>query len=180
MPVISEAPINRYPQGLLGLLDVKSMGKVPNSLQDRVQAVVSLDHYYRAQNRTTKISTIVVDGLGIKANTAFTPPAGKIWLVESMRAVSGGLAATQVLRLAPAIFMPSAAPTTLSEVIWAGENGITLITSTSGICGSWTFDPVFVMLPGYYGGVYVSQADNINGGAPVNVPVALTVTEVEG
>ena len=42
---INDAPINRYPQGLLGLLDIKSMGKVPNNLFDSVRAIIDLDPY---------------------------------------------------------------------------------------------------------------------------------------
>lgn len=177
---ISESPINRYPQGLLGLLDIKSMGKAPNQLLDSVRATIDLDPYYRAQSRTVKLATIVVDGLGIKSQVLLSPPAGRVWLVESMRCIAGGLLATQTLRGAPIILMPSGFPTLANEVIWAGENGITLNTSTSGIFTSWTFEKAFVMLPGYYAGVYISEAANVTVPSPVNVPVCLTVTEIEG
>lgn len=57
---INDAPINRQPQGLLGFVDIKSMGKNPARLGDQVAPVLELRPYYAAAARRRRAGTTAV------------------------------------------------------------------------------------------------------------------------
>lgn len=78
--------INRAPQGLLGLLDLKTQGDNPAQLAAFVQATLELRDFYALQTRATLSQASTLTGLGI--TTGVFPnllvPQGELWLVSAL------------------------------------------------------------------------------------------------
>lgn len=79
--------INRVPQGLLGLLDLKAQGENPAQLNPFVQATLELRDLYAFQTRATLSSAVAVAGLGQVVAPALTVPQGEMWIMYSLGVV---------------------------------------------------------------------------------------------
>lgn len=78
--------MNRVPTGLLGLLDAKTSGFVPDTITREIRPVLELgDSFIAAAGRTVKTSNDV--SLAIAAGSFVAPltvPAGKVWFLHSI------------------------------------------------------------------------------------------------
>lgn len=81
------ALINRVPQGLLGLLDTKTLGKNPDDLLSTVQPTIDLKALFLANSGLTGTAVIeagiVAGDIGNVVATV-TVPAGELWWVQSV------------------------------------------------------------------------------------------------
>lgn len=181
---IEDSPINRYPAGLLGLIDVKAMGKAPRNMAPSVNGVVDFDPFYRAENRIVKFFGqvgVVTVGLYVpgglfSANNAV--PDGQVWLVESILArtitavPNGGL-----LRVAPAIVRANVGA---NELFWAGTpeqiGPASATRAVNGVISSYTFAKPLVMMPGMKLALSVVETEAL--GVGVDVDCLATVSPV--
>lgn len=142
--------MNRNPAGLIGLLDAKTSGFVPDTVNREIRPVLELgDHFIAAANRTVKTTN---DSSGV-----YTPfflaawrlkvPDGKIWYLQSL-----GLELRTVGAGAMAGFVVFAT----DEAQLAGNNWATFAQATSAITAgleirplvSLTFPRPLVLNPG--------------------------------
>lgn len=78
-------PFNRYPLGLLGLLDAKVRGQTPNELADVTQPVLELERYLLEQQiEVVTDTTAVVAAVGrvFGAAATLTVPQDELWFVH--------------------------------------------------------------------------------------------------
>lgn len=78
-------PFNRYPLGLLGLLDAKVQGKTPSELADFTQATIDIERYLLEQQiEVITDTTAVVAAVGrvFGAAGTLTVPQGELWVVH--------------------------------------------------------------------------------------------------
>lgn len=80
--------VNRFPAGLLGLFDTKSLGRTPPNINDEVRPVVDMGPHYRATVGVTAAQEIENVAAGIQAvSVAEIPiPAGETWQVLGVSA----------------------------------------------------------------------------------------------
>lgn len=173
---INDSPINRFAAGLLGLLDIKAMGKTPARLADQVVPMIDLDPYYRAENRIVVSYTeaAVIAWGEFQGGASVTVPQNSIWLLENIRLRFGGAPAGSQIAAIPLIFNSG------GVVAWAGERTALLSNTATLVQRSWqvgyTFDKPFVMLPSWRLGLAVCSAEAL--GAGVDVRVDGTVSPV--
>lgn len=78
-------PFNRYPLGLLGLLDAKVQGKTPSELADFTQATLDIERYLLEQAiEVLTDTTAVVAAVGrvFGAAGTLTVPQDQLWVVH--------------------------------------------------------------------------------------------------
>lgn len=78
-------PFNRYPLGLLGLLDAKVRGQTPNELSDFTQATLDVERYLLEQSiEVITDTTAVVTAVGRVFGAAGTlqVPQDELWFVH--------------------------------------------------------------------------------------------------
>lgn len=108
--MIEKAPINRLPEGLLGFLDIKSMGKNPSTLLDQVQAIISLEPFYALASISSSFSRAAGPAVTNVFETFTTPaytnagaalpetvPPQEIWLVTNFSVNATGTVVPTVL-----------------------------------------------------------------------------------
>lgn len=99
--------INRFPRGLLGLLDAKTGGKTPQAIADMVIPQLDIERYYLAQFSEAIIDTSgAVAGVGSIFGASFLLdcPNDEIWIVSHYAVLSSiALAAGETLGLVPSI-----------------------------------------------------------------------------
>lgn len=176
---IEDSPINRYPAGLLGLTDIKAMGKVPARFAQNVQGILNLDPFYRAETRKVVTTNDTINGIGLWGLLPKTPSANKLWLVESVHLVTlFNTPAGGSIRCAPCIIRY---PGISDEIVWAGNPSpmfsATATMAQRGIMMGHTFAVPFVMLPGMYLKIDCSAAETL--GAGISVDAQAVVTEVD-
>lgn len=172
MTTIQDAAINRVPAGLLGLLDIKSMGATPNRIEQRIRPIVDLQRFWSAQGRQFKFNTpgtVSVNNVGIFISNELVVPPGKAWLVESHMAFASTLGAGAQLAFAATIFGPN------NQYIMAAP-----LTNTYAVgnqpMSSLNFDGnIFVALPGYKFGCHVA----VYAAGPTNVEFTTNLIEVD-
>lgn len=77
-------PYNRYPQGLLGLLDAKVRGQTPNEITDYTQASIELAPFLLQQMSevvTETTGVLAATGRAFGANGTLTVPQDEAWYV---------------------------------------------------------------------------------------------------
>lgn len=99
-------PFNRWPKGLLGLLDAKVGGQNPQLLSEVVNAELDvLPFYYASARETLQGNTLVAVGSGTAfflTGTMTEVPSDEMWYVESLTALAlAGLAAAQSVIAVP-------------------------------------------------------------------------------
>lgn len=100
--------IQRYPRGLLDLLGSKSSGENPTDLVPAVQGTIDLSYMYQFEkvelvNATTNVVNLT--GAWGVTGTAFTVPAGELWLLHNLTVTANAqLAAGESYRIRAAIF----------------------------------------------------------------------------
>lgn len=112
-------PIQLIPPGLLGLLQLKQLGRLPDKLADTVAGVVELRDWYLTARRVDQTTlfgnaTLVTAALGA-GNTGFQAfhvgaaggpvcivPQNQLWWVEQLT-IAASLVAADVIRVLPAV-----------------------------------------------------------------------------
>jgi len=74
--------INRVPQGLLSLLDLKAQGENAKELSYQLFTVLEALDFYLAPIREIVTDTETVPGTGPDGDPNLSPPAGQIWFVR--------------------------------------------------------------------------------------------------
>lgn len=169
---INDAPINRVPAGLLGLLDVKSMGATPNRIEQRIRPIVDMQPYWSAQGRqfvANTPGTVSVNNVGIFISNQLVVPAGKCWLVESHMAFASTLGAGATLAFAATIFGPN------NQYIIAAPLTSTYATGNQPMSCLEFGGRAFVALPGYKFGCHVA----VYSAGPTNVEFTTNLIEVD-
>lgn len=143
---IDDSPINRFAAGLLGLVDIKAMGKNPSRLSQVVSPVLDLEPYYRAETRQVNfyiVNPVVATGFFFPSVSGAIVPTGKVWLVENIRmAVQVG--AGNSISVTPAVARLNGAN---QDAFWSG-NASTVTGAFAGIHLSYYFEKPLVCLPG--------------------------------
>lgn len=95
-------PYNRYPEGLLGLLDAKTRGQTPNELSDFTQATLELAPFLLEQGKeAVNDLTAAIGAVGrfFGANLSLVVPNDEIWYMDAVMArPSGALGAGTTYR----------------------------------------------------------------------------------
>lgn len=78
MAEIPDAPINRHPTGFLGLLDLKTGGRNPETLFRSVQPVVDMTQFYAESPSEFLLGNVVITGDTGGGFFPFTAPVGGI------------------------------------------------------------------------------------------------------
>lgn len=98
------ARVQRYPLGLLGLLNIKDYGQGPSLFSDEISAVVDATQFYLAAQRVTNGGQATAIGaVGFFASAGVTPQAQQLWACDYISAVPSavlGAATTVTFRLA--------------------------------------------------------------------------------
>ena len=80
--------INRFPQGLLGLLDLKTQGENPSQLSPLVQGTIELADSYLINQRSSNSQASTLTALGVTAGafSNLVVPQGEIWVLYNLTA----------------------------------------------------------------------------------------------
>jgi hypothetical protein len=99
--------VNRFPEGLLAFLDLKSRGNVPSQVTETVQPVLDMGPHWELGGDPRTVLVLQNAPVGSTAYGNFGPPTGEFWLVRSAYALirPGALGITSV----PAIRLTRAA-----------------------------------------------------------------------
>ncbi len=153
-----EAPINRYPGGLLGFLDIKAMGENPRTLSTVVQPLVDLTPYYLGSKRVTLTSlTANVTGLGLFASTTPVVQGSDAFLMTNIQVTGATLAAGENIRFYACVL---ASP--ISTPFYTGPMSQAFVTGDS-VSEGWSL-PTPVILPP--GSILAIQATRIGTALP--------------
>lgn len=75
------SPINRYPRGILSLLDIKNFGRAPSIFPDELVPIVDMTQLYVTDQ--LRYTGAGYTGLAAPGDVSFGGPAdGKLWIVE--------------------------------------------------------------------------------------------------
>lgn len=105
--------INRYAQGLLGLLDMKTGGNsLPPELAAQVLPILDLVQFYVASARERRLSTAISIAAVGTTLSDLVVPVGKMWVLEQAHVSVQTLTAGQVFMGKPCVFGPAPASPT--------------------------------------------------------------------
>lgn len=101
-------PIQTQAQGLLGFLQLKNAGRNPDALLETVQPSLDLRDWYFNSVAETLISQSEAVAGGFNGNALLATPGGQVpsnefWYVHFFAMVTGTMAATDSLSMAPAM-----------------------------------------------------------------------------
>lgn len=82
--------VNRVPQGLLSLLDMKAAGENPRELANLLAGVLDLTDLYLSNLRQTVSANVTPAGTAF-ISAGLGPSAGEIWYVRQATCVSSGV-----------------------------------------------------------------------------------------
>jgi len=172
MTMITDAPINRLPSGLLGMVDVKAMGKNPSRLGDVVIPELDITPFYQASDRQKFISTPVAIGAAGFFPTNLVVPQNKAWVIEAVwviidTPIPGG---TTKVAFTPVMIYNNV-------TIWSGNPGPTFDAGDLGSLVGFHFPRPFVALPGYTMGIICNRMGG-TGGGNYTFNAALTVVDI--
>lgn len=164
------SPINRLAAGMLGLLDIKSMGDTPSSLGSLLQPSLDFTEFYRWQGRQWQASASFNAAAVGGVNSTLAVPERKLWIVESFMCSTPVLGAGQALQLAPMIFAPAPNLTSLMQGEISPVFGV-----GDGAHARWGESMYVGCLPGYNFGAVVTRI----AAGPIAVTLKLVYTEVD-
>lgn len=150
--------LQRYPLGLLGLLDLKDMGQGPSEFRRDLTTVIDATPFYLASRPSANSGqALAVNATGFFAAAGLTITEQTVWVIQRMSArPSAALAAGVSIRYRLAISRA------------AGNNIVALPNTASGAPTEFpncAVDGPLLLLPGDALGIWVEQ---IAGGA-INV-----------
>lgn len=123
--------INRFPQGLLGLLDLKTQGENPSQLSPLVQGTIELGDSYLINQRASNSQNSTLTGLGVTAGaySNLVVPQGEIWVLYNLTAELG----TPPLAAATFACSVGFVPTDNNRFIGLVSNGPTAVAAADFI-----------------------------------------------
>jgi hypothetical protein len=148
--------VQRYPAGLLSWLNMKGTGDTPHELARVLYGMLDLSELYGYDQQTSNIvATAVMTGLGTwPAASGLVVPPGEVWLLKSMNAVTGTLAAATTYKGRCCILRASS----IAGIYDLGDHESSATTGERWAV-SWTLPPPGrLMRQGDGLGVYVSAA----------------------
>lgn len=83
--------VNRVPQGLLSLLDMKQAGENPHVLNEQLTAVLELTDLYLAPVRQVVNQSVATAAPGILLYPTLAPADGELWFVRQVTAVTAAV-----------------------------------------------------------------------------------------
>lgn len=148
--------INRVPQGLLSLLDLKAQGENAKQLGGELQTVIDTSDLYIGSIRRSQSSTITPAGVGLNLFTALTVPAGFVWVVTHATVFNAGVlpaAATNA-------FVCGYQPADTAQFVGLGDLG----QSVTGERGVSTYSGrIFALQPGDTLAAFVTRSTGAPG-----------------
>jgi hypothetical protein len=81
-----ESPLQKAPDGLLGALDLKTLGRSPFLFPAELQATLEATPYYLLRNRKQQSVTVTVSGINVTL-TAWTVPQDEVWRLKAVSVV---------------------------------------------------------------------------------------------
>lgn len=158
-------PINRFPLGLLGFVDIKAMGENPRYLDGRVQSTMDLTKWYMAEARDRYLSTVMNPAAPAVNWAAPNIPSPQMWLLESVWVdVTAVIGAGITWKGGVCIGRVNQNGATGTEdVMTVLATGLTAATGDASIVAHHYFAQPFLMLPTWRFGL-ITQS--VAGGAP--------------
>lgn len=154
--------INRFPRGLLGLLDAKTNGKTPEGLGDLVAPVLDVFPHYIAAMREAQTDTsgaIAGTGLVFGTNGRLTCPSDQIWYVDQFQVrTSVALGAGEIVGMVPVQRSPN--------IIGTNSDFDLAPPVTAGLVGTLARNSArapFWVLPGDFLGALLYERTNYAG-----------------
>jgi hypothetical protein len=158
----SIGPIQTIPRGLLGLLNLKNLGRLPDSLNSEVTPVIDLSRWWLTSEA---LFDVITHGVGLSTSgplslnfsSSILVPDNQVWWIErytvelSLPAAAGESAQN----VAPIIFLSQAAPVRSQCLV---ETPITVTGGTGTATGSMIGCGGFFAPPGSSLGVYVGRS----------------------
>lgn len=146
-------PIGLIPTGLLGFLQLKQLGRLPDGLMDSVQPSLDMRDWYFQSRRETALTfngtipsntTSAVGEVTFSAGGTVVVPAGEYWYVESMTVPAIISAAADTIRYAPD-YMPASG---INDRVQVGPDVSDVVSATvvRNVCAK--ADRGFWMIPG--------------------------------
>lgn len=157
--------INRFPQGLLGLLDLKTQGVNPSLLGEIVTPVLELSNFYALNSRASNSQSSTLTGLGVTAGAYanLVVPQGELWVLYNLTA---HLAAAPLGAAATFSCGVGYVPTDNNRFIGLGAESQQIITGDD-VIAQWQGE--FVLAPGDSPQVYVTRLTGGNLGVRLNL-----------
>lgn len=149
-------PFNKYPLGLLGLLDAKVRGRTPNILTDETQAGIDLVPFLLEQNAESLNDLTAVPGAVGRffgTNATLTVPDQQLWWVHNFSCRPDGVLAAGTTQAVRCVHETSLA---------AGVLTVNLLVRSDEAVGTAGVQPFtgtaspFLMGPGDRLGVFIS------------------------
>lgn len=162
--------INRYAQGLLGLLDTKAGGTLPTMYNPNLGLSLELQQFYLASSRSRRLSTAFnLTAVG-SVGSDLVVPDGKMWVLEQCHLSTNALTAGQALIARPMVFGPG------NQTIFIGESQP--IAYTNGDQAT-----IRLMSPGSYillnaGSILAALVERIAAG-PIAASIGATLVEIQ-
>lgn len=157
---LERAPINRYPGGFLGFMDVKSMGKPPGTIMEEVRPTIDMTMWYLAERLKFTGTLAITPAAPDVYWDAPNVPANKAWLVESawvesVTAMGAGSAIVCSVAIGKTNLVGGSGS---ADAMFIGERtAISWTTGDQGVLASAYFQRPFLMLPGWRFGVAVTR-----------------------
>jgi hypothetical protein len=164
--------IQRFPSGLLSLLDIKGTGRAPADLSDTVVATLNLEPYYLAPQLTIAAPVAVSAGAAIVA-VAATVPAGEVWRVVGVSAFANNLSAAVVRVGFHVTLAPAGAP---GDCIICTQPIVSSVAATDRFGVGVMTEPLVVMP----GSSITAVSDAVNGGATYDLGVRVLFHRLVG
>lgn len=159
--------INRVPQGLLSLLDMKSGGKNAQELSQTLISVLDATDFYLASKREF-LSAQIAPALGWNSSSTLSPAPGEIWLVRTLCAFSNAdIAAAATLQISVGLVPVGGAAT-----IGGMGLGISSGVFSTGQRAMSVFPQSFFLQPGDQLGFYGQIVTGAPGNVRVNAQIA--------
>lgn len=149
-------PFNRYPLGLLGLLDAKVRGQTPAELTSYTQATVDISQFLLAQSAEVLVddTIAIVANANFGANGTLTVPQDEVWYVHGYTVRSQtNLAAGTTVRFQP-LYRTTLAQGTATAGLFAIGDRVTATVGERPAAGN--VQP-FLMAPGDQLGLLVAE-----------------------
>jgi len=103
--------INRYPTGLLSMLDAKTGGATPGQLAQELISVIDTAEFYLVSRREWKLGSTAGNwaiGVNLDGTATLTVPPDEIWFCRAFNCVySATLAAGEIIQAQTMIRLPN-------------------------------------------------------------------------
>lgn len=159
--------INRVPQGLLSLLDMKTQGTNARILGEQLITVLDVVDFYLGPKREI-VSALIAPALGWNSSGSLSPASGEVWLVRGLAAFSNAdIAAAATLGIAVG-FVPVGGAASFGGIALDDFSG----SFATGQRAVSTYQDQFLLQPGDQLGFYGAVVTGAPGNVRVNAQIA--------